>query len=86
MEVRVVTDQPWEIPADVLVVPLGTPLAFDGPLDELDRRTGGELRSLAAFREITGKRFSTSLASAGDLPAGRLLTVGIGDQIGRAHV
>ena len=79
MEVRVVTDQPWEIPADVLVVPLGTPLAFDGPLDELDRRTGGELRSLAAFREITGKRFATSLASAGDLLAGRLLTVGIGD-------
>ena len=79
MQLRVVTDQPWDVKADVLVVPIaGTP-AFEGPLDELDRRAGGELRALAAFREISGKRFSTSLASAGELPAGRLLTVGIGD-------
>ena len=79
MEVRVVTDQPWDVPADVLVIPLAAPPAFDGPLDELDRRAGGELRSLAAFRELTGKRFETSLASSGELPAGRLLAVGIGD-------
>ena len=74
-----VTDQPWEVPADVLVIPLAAPPAFDGPLDELDRRVGGELRSLAAFRELTGKRYETSLANSGELPAGRLLTVGIGD-------
>ena len=79
MELRVVTDQPWDVPADVLVIPLAAPLAFDGPLGELDRRAGGELRSLATFRELSGKRFETSLASSGDLPAGRLLTVGIGD-------
>ena len=79
MEVRVVTDQPWDVPADVLVIPLAAPPAFDGPLDELDRRAGGELRSLAAFGELTGKRFETSLASSGELPAGRILAVGIGD-------
>ncbi len=79
MQIRVVPDQPWDVQADVLVVPiLGEP-AFDGPLDEIDRRSGGELRSLAAFGEIRSKRYATSLASAGDLAAGRLLTVAAGD-------
>ncbi len=42
MQLRVVTDQPWEVPADVLAVPfIGTP-AFEGPLGELDKRAGGE--------------------------------------------
>src|SRR5215207_7589381 len=79
MQIRVVADQPWDVQADVLVVPyIGEP-AFEGPLDELDRRSGGELRALATFRELTAKRYSTSLASAGELPAGRLLTVDGGD-------
>ncbi len=79
MQLRVVTDQPWDVKADVLVIPIQADPAFDGPLDELDRRAGGELRALVAFRELSGKRFGTSLANAGELPAGRLLTVGIGD-------
>src|SRR5207342_1658147 len=76
---RVVTDQPWDVPADVLVIPVAAPPEFDGALAELDRRAGGELAALVAFRELTGKRFATSLATAGDLPAGRLLVVGVGD-------
>ncbi len=79
MKLRVVTDQPWDVPTDVLVIPVAAPPEFDGALAELDRRTGGELAALVAFRELTGKRFATSLANAGDLPAGRLLVVGIGD-------
>ena len=79
MQLRVVTDQPWDVKADVLVIPVAADPQFEGPLDELDRRSGGELRSLVAFREVTGKRFATSLASSGDLPAARLLLVGIGD-------
>ena len=43
MQLRVVTDQPWDVPADVLVVPVAAEPAFDGPLGELDRRAGGEL-------------------------------------------
>ena len=78
MQLRVVTDQPWDVKADVLVIPVAAAPAFEGPLDELDRRSGGELRSLAAFGEVTGKRFATSLAAAGELPADRLLIVGIG--------
>ena len=55
----VVADQPWDVKADVLAVPiLGEP-AFSGPLGELDRRAGGELQSLADFGELKGKRFKT---------------------------
>jgi leucyl aminopeptidase len=78
MQLRVVTDQPWDVKADVLAIPVTPDPAFDGPLGELDRRSGGELRAQAAFGELTGARFATAVAAAGDLPAGRLLTVGTG--------
>ena len=79
MDVRVIDDQPWEVATDVLAVPILVDPAFEGPLDELDKRSGGELRALAAFRELSGKRYATSLAATGELPANRLVTVGIGD-------
>jgi Cytosol aminopeptidase family, N-terminal domain len=79
VQLRVVTDQPWDVKADVLVIPIALDPAFEGPLDELDRRAGGELRTLATFKELSGKRFRTTLASAGELPAGRVLAVGMGD-------
>ena len=82
VDVRVVNDQPWEVATDVLVVPIVVDPAFEGPLDELDRRSGGELRALAAFGELSGKRYATSLAATGELPANRLVTVGIGDPAG----
>jgi len=79
VQLRVVTDQPWDVKADVLVIPIVGEPAFDGALGELDRRAGVELSTLVAFRELTGKRFATTLAASGELPAGRLLTVGAGD-------
>jgi leucyl aminopeptidase len=78
MQLRVVTDQPWDVRADVLALPIAPDPTFDGPLGELDRRSGGELRALAAFGELTGARDSAGLAGAGDLPAGRLLVLGSG--------
>ena len=72
MQLRVVTDQPWDVPADVLVVPLAAKPAFDGPLGELDRRTGGELRALVAFGELRAKRYTSSIAAPGELQAGRV--------------
>ena len=78
MQLNVVLGRPWEVKADVLVAPvLGDPV-FEGPLDELDRRTGGELRALATFGELRGKRYATTLATAGDLPVGRVLTASAG--------
>ena len=79
MQLRVVTDQPWDVAADVLVIPVVGEAEFSGPLDELDRRSGGELRALATFKELYPKRYTTALAGAGDLPAGRLLTVSAGE-------
>jgi leucyl aminopeptidase len=45
----------------------------------LDRRAGGELSALAAFGELKGDRYATVLTPAGQLRAGRLMAVGVGD-------
>jgi len=85
MQPRVVTDQPWDVAADVLAVPyLGEP-EFTDVLGELDRRSGGELRGLAEFGELTAKRWTTGIAASGELPAGRLLAIGCGpaDEVDR---
>jgi leucyl aminopeptidase len=78
VRVRVATDQPWDVKADVLVVPiLGEP-AFEGPLGELDRRTGGEIQALAGFGELRAKRWTSAIAGAGSLPVARVLTLSAG--------
>ena len=78
MQLRVVTDQPWDVVADVLAIPMAGESDLEGPAGELDRRSGGELRALVAFGEFNGKRYSTALSGAGSLAAGRLLAVGTG--------
>ena len=79
MQLRVVTDQPWDVKADVLAIPIVGEPAFDGPLGELNRRTGGELAALAAFGELRAKRFTSSVAAPGEVAAGRVLTISAGD-------
>ena len=86
MQLRVVTDEPWEVAADVLAVPvIGEPEDFTDAVGELDRRSGGELRGLASFGELTGKRWTTVVAAPGELPAGRLLAIAAGpaDEVNR---
>ena len=79
MQLRVVTDQPWDVAADVLAVPVAPDPAFDGPLGELDRRCGGELararRVRRADRQALRDRDRRPPATC---PAGRLLAVGAG--------
>ncbi len=79
MQVKVIADQPWDVKADVLAVPIVGEPAFSGPLGELDRRAGGELQSLADFGELNGKPFKTILAGAGKAMAGRLVAVLAGE-------
>ncbi len=79
MLVRVVTDEPWDVPADILAVPVLGTLAFDGPLAEIDRRAGGELSALSSFGEVKTERYATALSGAGENAANRLLIVGGGD-------
>jgi leucyl aminopeptidase len=75
VQIRVVTAQPWEAAAELLVVPVVGDPDIDGALGELDRRTGGELGALRAFGELRGKRYGTALAAPGDLPVSRVLAV-----------
>jgi len=79
VQLRVVTDQPWDVKADVLAIPIVGEPAFEGPLGELDRRTGGELKALVAFGELRSKRFTSSIAASGELAADRVLTLSAGD-------
>jgi len=78
VRLRVTTDQPWDVVADVLVIPIVGEPAFDGPLGEIDRRASGELRALVAFGELRSKRFTSSIAASGGVRAARLLTVSAG--------
>jgi leucyl aminopeptidase len=79
MQMRIVADQPWDVAADVLAVPFVGDPAFTGAFGEIDKRSGGELASLASFGELKGERFGSVLAAAGELKAGRLLAIGAGD-------
>ncbi len=79
MQIRVTTDQPWEVAADLLVVPVVGEPDLTGTLDILDRRTGGELRALASFGELRERRYGTALAAPGELPVARVLVVAAGD-------
>lgn len=82
MRVRVTTEQPWDVAADVLIIPIVGEPVFDGPLGELDRRSNGELTALLAFGELRPKRFTSSIAASGAVKAGRLLTISTGDAAG----
>ncbi len=79
MQIRVVTAQPWEAAAELLVVPIVGEPDFGGPLGELDTRTGGELKALAGFGELSGKRYATALAAPGEVGVKRVLVVAAGE-------
>lgn len=82
MQIRVVTGRPWEASADLLMIPLIGEPSFVDEFDELDRRSGGELRALASFGELRPKRYAAALAAPGTLPAKRLLAISGGDAAG----
>jgi leucyl aminopeptidase len=82
MQLRVVSDEPWNVPADVLVLPFVGDPAFEGELAEIDRRAGGELHVLAGFRELRSERYASALSSAGQLPVGRILAIAAGPAAG----
>jgi leucyl aminopeptidase len=84
VQIRVAIDRPWEVPADVLVVPVLGETSLAGPAAELDRRCGGQLGALIEFGELPTKRFSTVVAGGGSVGDGggraaHLLAVRAGD-------
>ena len=78
MKLRVLADQPWDVPADVLVVPIFGDPPFEGATAELDRRAGGELSALVTFGELSPKRFAAVLAGGGETKPRRLLGIRCG--------
>jgi leucyl aminopeptidase len=80
VQLRVVTDQPWDVPSDLLVVPIVGEPAWEGALGELNRRSHGELKALQAFGELRTKRYTSALAPAGDARAMHILAVSVGDE------
>jgi leucyl aminopeptidase len=81
MQIRIVTDQPWDVPCDVLAVPIvGAPdWGQASPLGELDRRAGARLSALASFGELRPKRFATALAGGDGIGPALLVAVGAGE-------
>jgi leucyl aminopeptidase len=88
VQLRVVSDQPWEVSADLLAIPFTDEPPLDGLLAPLDQRTGGELRALAAFGELKSERYSAALLSGGECRAHRLLAVSAGasNSLTRQHI
>jgi len=78
VHLRVVSDQPWDVPADLLVIPFVGEPALDGLLAPIDQRTGGELKALAAFGELKPDRYAAAFVPAGECRAGRLLAISAG--------
>ena len=78
MLLRVVSDQPWDVAADVLAVPFVGEIAFDGELGEIDRRSAGEFRKLADFGELKADRYAAAIVAPGELRAGRVVAVAAG--------
>jgi leucyl aminopeptidase len=88
MKLRVVSDQPWDVAADVVAVPLLGEPAFEGALGELDKRSGGELRSLVELGELGPERFASAVLPSGECKAGHLLAISAGpaDRLNRQAV
>src|SRR5262245_49453784 len=79
MHVSVVTDQPWDVRADVLAVPLAKDKTSDAVTTELDRRLGGALADYRTVGELKGSAWSGALLRGAEMGASWLLGMGVGD-------
>src|SRR4051812_27048944 len=79
MHVSVVTDQPWDVRADVLAVPVAKDGDSDEIATELDRRLGGGLADYRSIGELKGSAWSGALLRGSEMGAGWLLGMGVGD-------
>ncbi len=81
MQIRVVSEQPWSVSADLLAVPVlaGEPEAADAAvLAELDRRLGGAIAEYRRFGEVADTPFRRVLLRGQDLAAAWVLAAGAG--------
>ena len=78
VQLRVVNDQPWDVAADVLVVPIAGEVAFEGPLDETTDGPAANSGPSRPSGSSKGKRYATALAASGEIPVERVVVVGVG--------
>ncbi len=81
MQIRVVSEQPWSVSADLLAVPIlaGEPQSADAAvLAELDRRLGGTIAEYRRFGEVADAPFRRVLLRGQDLGAPWVLAAGAG--------
>jgi leucyl aminopeptidase len=79
MLVRVVTDQPWDVKADVLAVAFTKDGEPDPSTAELDRRLGGALADYRVVGELKGTAWGSALVRASGVGAAWILGMGVGD-------
>jgi leucyl aminopeptidase len=78
MQIRVTTNAPWDVEADVLALAIAAGGAPDGGLTELDRRLEGGLVALRALGEQTGEAHTGTVIRGRDMGAAWVLAMGIG--------
>jgi leucyl aminopeptidase len=80
MQVEIVEGAPETVEADVLAFPVHDPVELSGAAGALDARLGGRLGQLVDEGELKGELGCvTLLHTPGELPAGRVAAVGIGE-------
>jgi leucyl aminopeptidase len=79
MQIRVTTNEPWDVDADVLALAMAAGGVPDGPLAELDRRLEGGLVALRALGEQTGEAHTGTVIRGRDMGAAWVLAMGIGE-------
>jgi leucyl aminopeptidase len=78
MQTRVTDRQPWDVEADVLVVPIRADGAHDPALAELDRRLDGALASYRTLGEQVGKAHAATVIRGREMGAAWVMALGIG--------
>ncbi len=81
MQIRVVSEQPWSVQADVLAVPI-TSADLPGPdgstVAEIDRRLAGAIGAYRGLGEVDSSMFRRVMLRGQDMAASWVLAVGAG--------
>ncbi|HEY8198913.1 MAG TPA: M17 family peptidase N-terminal domain-containing protein [Candidatus Limnocylindrales bacterium] len=80
MQTHVTDRQPWDVEADLLVVPVRADDASDPDLAELDRRLDGMLAAYRTLGEQVGKAHAATIVSSREMGAPWLMACGIGSR------
>ncbi|HEY8167907.1 MAG TPA: M17 family peptidase N-terminal domain-containing protein [Candidatus Limnocylindrales bacterium] len=78
MQTRAIDRQPWDVDADILVVPIPSELEPDDVTRELDRRQDGALAAYRSLGEQTGKAHSAIVVRGRETGAPWLMALGVG--------